>query len=84
MPDQIDGSVSGTHNLIGAGSAGGLASGLLGNLVGVVSPGLAAGLADNDGPTQTIALLPGSPAIDAASVTILGVTVPTTDERGAL
>ncbi len=84
VPDQIDGSVSGTHNLIGAGSAGGLASGLLGNLVGVVSPGLAAGLADNDGPTQTIALLPGSPAIDAASVTILGVTVPTTDERGAL
>jgi hypothetical protein len=35
-------------------------------------------LADNGGPTQTMALLPGSPAIDA------GVTVPgiTTDQRG--
>jgi uncharacterized repeat protein (TIGR01451 family) len=35
-------------------------------------------LADNGGPTQTMALLPGSPAIDAAS----GVGAPATDQRG--
>lgn len=35
-------------------------------------------LADNGGPTQTIALLPGSPAIDAG-VRIAGIT---TDQRG--
>jgi hypothetical protein len=35
-------------------------------------------LADNGGPTLTIALLPGSPAIDAADTAI----APTTDQRG--
>ena len=35
-------------------------------------------LADNGGPTQTMALLPGSPAIDAG-VAVAGVT---TDQRG--
>ena len=37
-------------------------------------------LANNGGPTQTMALLPGSPAIDAG-VTVAGVT---TDQRGVL
>jgi uncharacterized repeat protein (TIGR01451 family) len=36
------------------------------------------GLQNNGGPTQTIALLPGSPAIDHASTT----TFPPTDQRG--
>lgn len=37
-------------------------------------------LADNGGPTQTIALLPGSPAIDAAAaIAAEGVTAPGTD-----
>jgi hypothetical protein len=40
----------------------------------------AAGLANNGGPTATIALQPASPAIDAGSNT--GVTDPTHDQRG--
>jgi hypothetical protein len=39
-------------------------------------------LASNGGPTETIALLPGSPAIGAGSSSIPGVTVPTIDQRG--
>ena len=54
------------YNLIGTGGSGGLLSGVNGNQVGVADPGLGT-LADNGGPTQTIALLPGSPAIDAGS-----------------
>src|SRR5437870_718980 len=50
-------------NLIGTGGSGGLSNGVNGNRVGVSDPGLGT-LADNGGPTQTIALLPGSPAID--------------------
>ena len=69
-----------TFNLIGdAGSAGGLTHGVNGNQVGV-NPLLGA-LADNGGPTQTHALLPGSPAINAGS----NANVPgdiTTDQRG--
>jgi hypothetical protein len=69
--------VSGTFNLIGIGGSGGLASGVSGNKVGVVSPGLA-NLAFYGGPTQTIALLPGSPAIGSGT-RVSGVT---TDQRG--
>ena len=50
-------------NLIGTGGSGGLTCGTYGNQVGVADPGLAAKLASNGGPTQTIALLAGSPAI---------------------
>ena len=53
-------------NLIGTGGSGGLTNGSNGNLVGVADPGLGT-LADNGGPTQTIALLAGSPAIDAGN-----------------
>ena len=38
-------------------------------------------LADNGGPTQTMALLPGSPAIDAGSNALIPRGV-TTDQRG--
>jgi hypothetical protein len=67
-PDDIAGAVStlSAFNLIGTGGAGGLTNGINGNQVGVASPGLGP-LANNGGPTQTIALLPGSPAIDAGS-----------------
>ena len=42
-----------------------------------------AGLKDNGGPTQTIALLPGSPAIDAMPPGVNGCgTTITTDQRG--
>jgi hypothetical protein len=46
--------------------------------VGVANPGLAP-LGDYGGPTQTIALLPGSPAIDAGTS---GPGIPATDQRG--
>ena len=56
-----------------------------GNLVGVTNPGLGL-LGYNGGPTETIALLAGSPAIDAGS-TALAVDQNdnplTTDQRGA-
>ena len=57
-----------------------------GNLVGVANPGLGT-LADNGGPTLTIALQPSSPAINAGS-NALAVDPTTglplsTDQRGA-
>jgi hypothetical protein len=70
VPDDILGGFSqdSSHNLIGdAASAGALVNGTNGNIVGVTDLSWLASLADNGGPTQTIALLPGSPAIDAGS-----------------
>jgi hypothetical protein len=67
------------HNLIGItnGSSGFTAMGdLVGSSVSPLDPQIAA-LADNGGPTMTMALLPGSPAIETG--TMLGV--PTTDQR---
>jgi hypothetical protein len=64
-------------NLIGSG--GGLVNGGSGNQVGVAIVGLGT-LADNGGPTQTIALLPGSPAIDTGSNAY--VPAGATDQRG--
>jgi hypothetical protein len=72
------GGVFGSNNLIGTGGSGGLINGVNGNIVGVADPGLAP-LADNGGPTQTMALLPGSPAIDAGTS---GPGIPATDQRG--
>jgi hypothetical protein len=60
--------VDGGHNLIEdtAPNACGLTNGTNGNIIGQ-DPNLdPASLQNNGGPTQTIALLPGSPAIDAA------------------
>ena len=71
------GSVSGSNNLVGTGGSGGLVNGVDGNIVGVANPGLAP-LGDYGGPTETIALLPGSPAIGAG----IGESGVTTDERG--
>jgi hypothetical protein len=73
-----NGSVSGSHNLIGTGGSGGLQNGANHNLVGLTNPGLAP-LGDYGGPTQTIALLPGSPAINAGEA---GADIPTADQRG--
>jgi hypothetical protein len=39
-------------------------------------------LGDYGGPTQTIALLPGSPAIDAGIASVGGISDPATDQRG--
>ena len=68
--------VSSSHNLIGTGGSGGL-TGTNGNQVNVANPGLAP-LGHYGGPLETMALLPGSPAI-GTGVAVTGVT---TDARG--
>jgi hypothetical protein len=70
------------HDLIGDGtSLTGIGNGLNGNLIGTaagpIDPKLGP-LASNGGPTQTFALLAGSPAIDAGS----GEATTATDQRG--
>src|SRR5205823_3608833 len=61
-PDVSGSLISQGHNLIGStGGGGGFAST---DLLNVAQP-LLGSLQDNGGPTQTMALLPGSPAIDA-------------------
>jgi hypothetical protein len=87
--DDIAGSVSqsSAFNLIGTGGAGGLTNGVSGNQVGVASDDVGlADLSENGGLTETIALSPVSPAIDAggnipAVDPISGQSL-TTDQRG--
>ena len=78
------GPLSGSNNLIGPGGSGGLVNGQNGNIVGVANPGLAP-LGNYGGPTLTIALLAGSPALDhgsnALAVDASGKPL-TTDQRG--
>jgi len=72
-------SAQSTHNLIGPGGSGGLVDGVNGNRVGVPAGQLSLGpLADHGGPTPTVALLPGSPAVDAG-IALAGLA---TDPRG--
>ena len=68
--------VTGSYNLIGTGGSGGLLAANH-NLLNVADPGLAP-LGDYGGPTETMALLPGSPAIHNGTA-VSGVT---TDQRG--
>lgn len=68
----------GGFNLIGDVNTSGGLTNTNGNLVGVANP-LLGPLEDNGGPTPTIALLAGSPAIDAGLAGDLG-----TDQRGSL
>jgi hypothetical protein len=68
------------NNLIGTGGSGGLTNGVDGNQVGVADPGLGP-LASNGGPTQTMALLAGSPAIEKGSVALDSAQA--TDQRGS-
>ncbi|HEX7379036.1 MAG TPA: choice-of-anchor Q domain-containing protein, partial [Pirellulales bacterium] len=80
------------HDLIGiVGNATGFnTTGSWASLVGTASAPIApklGPLADNGGPTQTMALLAGSPAINAGdnhpeSTGVTGMTAPTTDQRG--
>ncbi len=81
------GSFSGAYDLIGDGS-GGLdpANNLLGSPSNLLDP-LLAPLGNYGGPTQTMALLPGSPAIDAGSNALIAIDPSTglpftTDQRG--
>jgi len=68
-PAFIDVDPTSSNNLIGdPETADGLADGVNGNIVGSFSlDELVESLADNGGPTQTHALLPNSPAIDAGA-----------------
>jgi hypothetical protein len=86
----IHGTVSTTapsgHNLIGDGSTTGLVNGQHGNLVGntahKIDPRLGP-LQNNGGLTPTLALLAGSPAIDAGDDVVLSAPFSlTTDQRG--
>jgi hypothetical protein len=78
-PDVYGEIKDGGHNLLGNPSDNwGLDHGANGNLVGVDPKLDPAGLQDNGGPTETIALLPGSPAIDTGN----DATAPATDQRG--
>ncbi len=86
-PDDVAGTLAAesSYNLFGVGGSGGLANGVAGNQVGVAITDLGP-LANNGGPTQTVALLPGSPAIAAGSATLAVDPVSgkplTTDQRG--
>jgi hypothetical protein len=88
--DDIAGTVSqsSANNLIGTGGAGGLTNGASDNQVGVASENIGLeGLSENGGPTETMALLPAGPAVDAggnfpAVDPISGQSL-TTDQRGS-
>jgi hypothetical protein len=79
VADDIFGTVapSSSYNLIGTGGSGGLSNGVNHNLVGVSNVGLA-DLADNGGPTQTMAVLLTSPALGGGDPALEG----STDQRG--
>jgi parallel beta-helix repeat protein len=78
-PDFSNAVISAGNNLIGKtnGSSGWVGSDLTGTIASPLNPQLAA-LANNGGPTQTMALLPNSPAINAGN----SINAPTTDQRG--
>ena len=82
-PQDIQGSIAtSSHNLVGVDSGlSGVNNGVGGNIVGTaaapIDPMLGP-LQDNGGPTWTMALLPGSPAINAGDST----NAPPTDQRG--
>jgi hypothetical protein len=83
VPSDIGGheatSVIGAFDLIGTGGRGGISGGVRGNIVLTDLAGLRLGiLRDFGGPTQSIALLPGSAAIGTGTA-IAGIT---TDQRG--
>jgi hypothetical protein len=80
-PSDITGNVnaSSSYNLIGPGGSGGLIGGVNHNQVGVANPGLGT-LGDHGGPTQTIDLLGGSPALNAGDPAQIGVP----DQRGVV
>lgn len=83
-PSDIYGFITGgSYNLVGnqAGFYTGIQNGINGNIIGFdAATVLTTTLANNGGPTQTLALLPGSLAIDTAFAT----NCPATDQRGVI
>jgi hypothetical protein len=73
VPLNCSGTIDAGHNLSSDGSCGFTGIGSLNNIDPKLGP-----LADNGGPTPTMALLPGSPAIDAGDTSV----APATDQRG--
>ncbi len=71
-----------SNNLVGVDETGTVVGSIHPILFGSGNPGLDSGLAQNGGPTETIALSPGSAALGAGSSTISGVQTPNTDQRG--
>jgi hypothetical protein len=87
-PDVSGAFTSNGHNLIGeADGSSGFTNGVNGDQIGTVASPLnpkLGPLQNNGGPTQTLALLSGSPAIDAGSDSVLSAPLSlTTDQRGA-
>ena len=72
---------SASFSVLGGISTGMTLTDLGGNQKNVTNPGLDA-LADNGGPTQTMALLPGSPAIDAGPDPVPAFPGNDNDQRG--
>ena len=82
--DVNDSKTKSSYNLIGTGGSGGLVNNKRGNKI-TSSPGLGS-LASNGGPTQTMALQSGSPAIDAGANSLAvdnNGNALATDQRGA-
>ncbi len=74
-------SFTGEYNLIGVDSTGSFTNGVNGNIVGRAYVGLGV-LANNGGPTETIGLLPASPAVFAGSARLRGSRCPRPTSAG--
>jgi hypothetical protein len=81
--DLVAGQPPSSNNMIGTGGSGGLVNGDNGNIILVSDSSADLGpLKNNGGPTLTIALLTGSPAINKGSVALAKAAGLTTDQRG--